>query len=244
MNTFGNIKTKIEKASIDLYGKPVFKTFMNHFNSLVLENKDLSEIYYLYDDLSTKKGLDNSIAYDYLNESLEYSQILIESTKKNIQNLDRWVSLFVEDTKENNYKDIDNVIYNNSIKNLESILESKKNIMNTLITEEKSNTVSESYNLPLSSMVKIANDTLKKELSSLNENDKKELSEILKLNGEELKENFNNLKKLVLDNLKVSINESTDKELEGTIKKTINKVMEVKCNHYDYYKLKKLSLGL
>jgi hypothetical protein len=93
-------------------------------------------------------------------------------------------------------------------------------------------------------MVKIANDTLKKELSSLNENDKKELSEILKLNGEELKENFNNLKKLVLDNLKVSINESTDKELEGTIKKTISKVMGVKCNHYDYYKLKKLSLGL
>jgi hypothetical protein len=93
-------------------------------------------------------------------------------------------------------------------------------------------------------MVKIANENLKKELGHLNENDKKELDEILSLNGEELKENFDNLKKLVLDNLKVSINESSDKELEGTINKTINKVMESKCNHYDYYKLKKLSLGL
>lgn len=244
MNTFGNIKTRIEMASINLYGKPIFKTFMNHFNSLVLENKDMAEIYYLYDDLSSKKGLDNSIAYDYLNESLEYSQILIENSKKNIQRLDSWISLFVEGNEKNNYRDIDNVIYNNSIKNLESILESKKNIMNTLISEEKINTISESYNLPISSMVKIANDTLKKELTSLNESDKKELSEILKLNGKELKEEFEKTKKIVLDNLKVSINESTDNELKGTINKTINKVMEAKCNHYDYYKLKKLSFGL
>ena len=244
MNTFGNIETRIEMASINLYGKPIFKTFMNHFNSLVLENKDMAEIYYLYDDLSSKKGLDNSIAYDYLNESLEYSQILIENSKKNIQRLDSWISLFVESNEKNNYKDIDNVIYNNSIKNLESILESKKNIMNTLISEEKINSVSESYNLPISSMVKIANDTLKKELISLNESDKKELTEILKLNGKELKEEFEKTKKIVLDNLKGSINESTDKDLKGTIDKTINKVMEAKCNHYDYYKLKKLSSGL
>ncbi len=244
MNTFGNIKTRIETASIDLYGKPIFKTFMNHFNSLVLENKDMAEIYYLYDDLTSKKGLDNSIAYDYLNESLEYSQILIENSKKNIERLDKWISLFVEDNEKNNYKDIDNVIYNKSIKNLESILESKKNIMNTLISEEKINTVSETYNLPISSMVKIANDTLKKELTTLNENDKKELSEILKLNGNQLKEEFEKTKKIVLDNLKASINESTDNELKGTINKTINKVTEAKCNHYDYYKLRKLSFGL
>lgn len=244
MNTFGNIKTKIEMASVDLYNKPIFKTFINHFNSLVLENKDLAEIYYLYDDLSSKKGLDSSIASDYLNESLEYSQILIENSKKNIQRLDSWISLFVESNEKNNYKDIDNVIYNNSIKNLESILESKKNIMNTLISEEKINTVSETYNLPISSMVKIANDTLKKELTSLNENDKKELSEILKLNSKQLKDEFERTKKIVLDNLKVSINESKDSELKGTINETIKKVMESKCSYYDYYKLMKLSSGL
>ena len=185
----------------------------------------------------------------FLKELTEYGVVIIipgnhDFLENNIQRLDSWISLFVENNEKNNYKDIDNVIYNNSIKNLESILESKKNIMNTLISEEKINTISESYNLPISSMVKIANDTLKKELTSLNESDKKELSEILKLNGKELKEEFEKTKKIVLDNLKVSINESTDNELKGTINKTINKVMEAKCNHYDYYKLKKLSFGL
>jgi ribosome recycling factor len=93
-------------------------------------------------------------------------------------------------------------------------------------------------------MVKIANENLKKEVSNLNENDRKELDEILTLSGKELKESFDNLKNNVLENLKGSLNESSDKDLEGTIGRTISKVMDAKCNHYDYYKLKKLSSGL
>ena len=37
----------------------------------------------------------------------------------------------------NNYKDIDVTIYNKSIKNLETVLESKKRIINTIISENK-----------------------------------------------------------------------------------------------------------
>jgi len=137
-----------------------------------------------------------------------------------------------------------NLKYTTGIRNLESILESKKNIKNTITKEENKTPVIESVNLPISSMVKIANENLKKELGSLNENDKNQLDEILSLTGEELKENFNEVKKIVLENLKQSLNESVDNDLQNTINKTINKIMDTKCNHYDYYKLKKLSLGL
>jgi len=92
-------------------------------------------------------------------------------------------------------------------------------------------------------MVKIANETLKKEIS-LNESEQKELNEILSLNGDDLKEEFTKTKKIVLDNLKNSINESKDSDLNNTISKTIEKIKESKCDHYEYYKLKKLSLGL
>jgi len=243
MDTFGTIKTKIENVAVELAKKPSFKRFIFEFNTFVLKNKDLSELYYIYDDLSSNKGIPSDIANDYINESIEYSQILIESQTKNLNYLNTWINSW-NNQKINNYSDIDNVIYNKGIKNLENILESKKNIKNIITKEESRKEITESINIPISSMVKIANENLKKELGHLSENDKKELDEILSLNGEELKENFDNLKKLVLDNLKVSINESSDKELEGTINKTINKVMESKCNHYDYYKLKKLSLGL
>jgi membrane-associated HD superfamily phosphohydrolase len=216
---------------------------MKEFKIMVLENKDISELYYIYDDLSTNKGLDKDLAEDYLNESLEYSQILISSSKNIINRLDTWVSKYIKESK-NNYKDIDNAIYNKSIRNLESVLESKNIIKKTLISENKKSELTiQETNLPISSMVKIANETLKKEIS-LNESEQKELNEILSLNGDDLKEEFTKTKKIVLDNLKNSINESKDNDLNNTISKTIEKIKESKCDHYEYYKLKKLSLGL
>jgi len=243
MDTFGTIKTKIENTAVELSKKPQFKRFIFEFKHLVLENKDLSELYYIYDDLSKNKGLPNDIANDYINESIEYSQILLESQGERLRDISLWINSWNK-KNINDYYDIDNAIYKKGIKNLESILESKKNIKNILTKEENIKNISESINIPISSMVKIANENLKKELGYLNENEKKELDEILSLNGEELKENFENIKKVVLENLKGSINESTDSDLQNTINKTINKIMESKCNHYDYYKLKKLSLGL
>ena len=101
MNTFGAIKTKIEKASVDLYGKKNFKKFIKDFNSIILENKDISEIYYIYDELYASKGIDSSIVDDYINESIEYSQILIENNPKYINNISEWISSIVKENKNN-----------------------------------------------------------------------------------------------------------------------------------------------
>ena len=74
----------------------------------------------------------------------------------------------------NDYSDIDNAIYKNGIKNLETVLESKNNIKKLIIQEENKKEVLINSNLPISSMVKIANENLKKEVSGLNESEKKE----------------------------------------------------------------------
>ena len=242
MNTFGTIKTKIEEASISLYSKPQFKIFIKEFKKMVLENKDIAELYSIYDDLSTNKGIDKDIVDDYVNESIEYSQILIESSSNKLNVLDKWISNIVKENK-NNYKDIDNTIYSKSIKNLESILESKKNIKNSLIKESIKDLKESSY-LPLSSMVKIANDSLKKEFSNINESEKKELNLILSLSLDEVKKEIKALQESVTLKLKSTINESKDSDLSNAINNTINKVNETKCDHYNLYKLRKLNLGL
>ncbi len=149
MNKFGQLKTSIEKTSIDLFGKNRFNQFMKEFKSNILENRDLSEIFFIYDDLSSKKGMDKDIATDYVNESIEYCQILIDNNKTKISKLSEWVSSYNSNT-ENNYKNIDTIIYNNSIKNLETVLESKKQIISNLISEGVKKEIKESVNLPLS----------------------------------------------------------------------------------------------
>jgi hypothetical protein len=243
MNTFGTIKTKIEKVSTKLYKKPEFKGFISELKTMVLENKDISELYYIYDDLSKSKGLPKDIADDYINETLEYSEILIESSKTSLKKIDRWVSSYIKEST-NDYKDIDNAIYNTGIRNLESILESKNRIKKTLISEEVTPIVKESVTLPISTMVKIANDSLKKEINNLNENDRKELDEILVLTSDEIKKEMSELKESVVKGLKTTLTESKDSDLNNTIQNTINKIMDSKEDHYNLYKLRKLNTEL
>lgn len=242
MSTFGTIKTNIEKTAAELAKSSNFKRFIFEFNSLVLKNKDITELYFIYDDLSSKKSLAEDIADDYINESIEYSQILIENQTKNLSFLNKWINSW-NTNDENNYTDIDNVIYNVGIKNLESVLESKKNIKKVLVTEEKKN-LKENISLPISSMVNIANTTISKNLANLSEEDKKELKEIMSLSKTDLKKEIDNLKENVKNKLSSTLNESSDKELQTKINQTINKVMDTNYTHYDYYKLRKLNSGL
>jgi hypothetical protein len=243
MNNFGTIKSKLEKASVDLFGKKEFSTFMSNFKKGILENKDMSEIYFIYDDLSSKKGISKDIATDYVNESIEYCQILIEGNKSKINKIDKWISNFVSEV-ENKYNNIDTLIYKNSIKNLETVLESKKNIISTIVSEETKKQVKESIQLPITTMVKVAEDNIKGQLESLSESERKEIISIVSLSKKELDKEFNELKESVISNLKTSLNESKEDDMKSVIDKTISKISESKSNPYDLYKLRKLNSGL
>jgi hypothetical protein len=243
MNTFGTIKTKIENTLVKFYGNPEFKTFMEQFKDMVLENKDISELYYMYDDLSQKKGLHKDIATDYINESIEYSQILIENNENTLSKINKWVNSISEET-ENNYKDIDVTIYNKSIKNLESVLESKNRILKNIVSEEVKKEITESINLPLKTMLKVANDKLNKELSTISETERKEILDISTLTEDEIKEEMDTLKESVISNLKTTLSESKESGLEETIENTINKINSSKYDRYNLYKLRQLNGGL
>ena len=71
MNKFGQIKSNIESLMTKSYGKNSFKTNMKSFKNHVIENEKLAEAYFLYDELSKKKGLSKEIVDDYVNECIE-----------------------------------------------------------------------------------------------------------------------------------------------------------------------------
>jgi hypothetical protein len=243
MNTFGTTKTKIEKASISLYGKPEFKSFMKQFKSMVLENKDLSELYYIYDDLSSKKGLNESIAEGYVNESIEYSQILVENNQKYLNKLSNWINSIILEYS-NDYVDIDNTIYKKSIKDLSTVLESKTKIRSKLISEEINSKLEESVNLPISTMIKVADENIKMELKNISESERKIIQELSSMSEDEVKLEMDNLKENVISNLKSSLNESKDSDLTATIENTIKKIVDSPYDRYNLYKLRNLNKGL
>jgi len=245
MKPFGKIKTKIEESMVKLYGKQEFKTHMKNFKKNILENKEISKIFYIYDDLSSKKGLDKEIASDYVNESIEELQKLIEKNTKQITSLSQWIDGVLSEEINSNYSDIDNVVYNNkSIKNLENVLESKRNIKNLITTVKENVVMSESINIPLSSMLKIASNSFNKEFENISEEDKKELKELLSLTKNEVKVKHEELKESVLGKLKNNLNESTDSEITEKINLTIQKISESKSDLVSLYKLTQLNQGL
>ena len=53
---FGLLKTKIEESLNNSYNRKTLKKDMFVFNELVLENKNIAKLYFLYDELSSNKG--------------------------------------------------------------------------------------------------------------------------------------------------------------------------------------------
>jgi hypothetical protein len=244
MNSFGVLKTKIETILERSYGKPEFKEILKGFKKHILKNKNLSEAYHLYDELSSNKGLNESIVDEYISESFDYLKDIIDTNTKKIEELSEWINDLLKEDVGNNYKDIDKQIYTkNVVKNLESLLESKQRIRKSLLTKKVSND-SKSIDLPISSMLKIANKTLSKELQTLSEEEKKELNFYTTLKGKNLVEEIEKTKEVVLNKLKTNLNESTDSDLSEKIQRTIDKINESEKSLISLYKLKQLEKGL
>jgi hypothetical protein len=141
------------------------------------------------------------------------------------------------DNVTNNYKDLDILVYLNSI-NIQERIESKKKILSVLTSEPKlTETVAK---IPLKSMVSIANQTIQKYLENLDENVKKDVFHVIASKNEDLEKEFEQLKESTIEKL----NKVKDSESEGDVVKTISETIEkIKSEKYDqvnYVRLKQL----
>jgi len=244
MNTFGQIKSNIESLLSESYGKPSFKNHMKSFKKNILENKKLAEAYYLYDELSKKKGMNKDILDDYVNESFDTLKSILKSQESKLKEVNMWVSENLTKGVANSYSDIDTVIYNTSVKNLEKVLESKNRIKKTLGESVKPKTVNETVNLPLSTMLKISTNTFNKEYQNISEEEKNELKQLLSLDKKQLIEEIEKSKSVVIEKLTTKLNESTDDELTEKVNQTISKINESEISLVSLYKLRQLETGL
>ena len=127
--TFGEIKSIIEKNLLESYSNPAnFKKTLKEFKHNILENKSYSKLYSLYDDLSTPKNLSSEDAKEYLEEGISLIRQILENVKlpKNGSNV------------ENRYKDLDILVYLNTI-NIQERVQSKKNVLGVLMSKPKIN---------------------------------------------------------------------------------------------------------
>lgn len=227
--TFGKIKSTIENRLIESYRNEVeFKKSIKEFRHNVLNNKTMSKLYSLYDQLSTPQGLNESDAKDFLEEGITLIQKLLTNVK-----LPKTLSEHIE----NRYSDIDSLVYTNKLNLLERV-NSKKNIVKTLTTEKT--TVKESINIPLKSMVRIANQTLTSYIENLDESSKKEFIQLMSEDTKTLEGKFETIRESAISKLNNLLQNEEEFEIKTKLSETIDRLKTEKFDQLNFLKLKTL----
>jgi hypothetical protein len=236
---FGILKSKIENTLVESYKKNTFKKDMFVFEELILKNKNISKLFYLYDELNSNKGLNESIVNEYINQSVVLYENLINKINPNdLKEIQMWVGNI---QCENNYKNIDD-LFSTNVLTLENKIQSKKNIMESLIKEPT--TKKEVVNVSIKKMVEVANKTVSNYIDTLSESDKKELKSLLSSNDETIKESYFMLKGGVLSKLENLQESEQDNDVILRIDETIEKIKNESFDKMSYFKLRKLNDNL
>lgn len=227
--TFGKIKSIIEKNLIESYkDEKEFKKSLREFRHNVLNDKTMSKVFSLYDQLSTPQGLNESDAKDFIEEGINLIQKLLPNIK---------LPKTLSESVENKYSDIDTLVYTNKLDLIERV-NSKKNL--TKILTSQNNVVKESINIPLKSMVTIANQTLSKYIQNLDESSKKEFFQLISEDAKTLENKFESIRESAINKLNVILEKEEESELKVKISETIDRLKSEKFDQLNFLKLKNL----
>jgi len=238
MVKFCILKTKIETLLLESYSNNTFKNEIKTFNKLVLSNKNISKLFYLYDELNSNKGLSESIAKEFVFESITlYENIINRVQDKDIKLIMDWVS---KTKVDNQYEHIDNLLgRSNDVLNLENKIKNKKIVVENLQKEPfcENNT---NINIPINSMLSIANKSYSEYISNLTESEQKEVIGLLKMDESTLERTFNELRDDAIVKLALlTVNES-DESVRTTINETIDNIKIKTPDRLELVKLRSL----
>jgi hypothetical protein len=142
---------------------------------------------------------------------------------------------------DNTYTLVDD-LFSNNVTNLESKIKSKNTILENLKTEPKKE--KEIVNVPIKTMVNVANKTASNYIESLTESDKTELKKLLSSDDETIKESYFILKGKVISKLETLQEGEQDNEVTNRIDETIQKIQNESFDKVGYFKLRKLNENL
>ena len=227
--TFGAVKSLIENNLLESYrDEKEFKRTLREFKHNVLNNKSMSRAYVVYDQLSTPQGLSQQDAELFLSEGVNLLSKLLPSVK---------LPISLSEKVENKYSDIDTLVYSQKVNLIERV-NSKKNIL-SILTKDKE-TVKEGINIPISSMVNIANQTLRSYFENLDENTKREFFQIVSEDTKTLESKFETIKESTINKLQNILENEDGSEMKNRISETIEKVKLEKFDQINFLKLKSL----
>lgn len=231
--TFGEVKSIIEESLIESYkDSKNFKGVMKEFHTNILTHKSLSRLYSLYDDLSSEKSLSEKDAKEYLEEGISLIRTILENAR---------LPKFSSKKIENKYKDLDTLVYTKNL-NISERVSAKNNLISNLT--KSPNTLRESINLPLTSMVSVANQTLKSYIETMDETTKKDFFKIIKSDQNDLEKEFTTIKESAINKLQTILEGENEFELKTKISETIDRLKNEEFNQMNFVRISSLEKSI
>ena len=227
--TFGTIKSLIEKNLLESYKNEMeFKKTLREFKHNVLNNKSMSKAYAIYDQLSTPQGLSEQDAKYFIEEGVSLLNNILPSIK---------LPKTLSEKIENKYSEIDTLVYSHGVNLLERV-NAKKNIIQVISSSKES--IKESINIPVISMVTVANQTVNNYILSLDENSKKEFFQIVSEDTKTLETKFETIRESAISKLTLLQDKEDSQDIKEKISETIDKLKIEKFDQLNFLKLKNL----
>jgi hypothetical protein len=126
--------------------------------------------------------------------------------------------------------------------NISERIQAKKNLVDTL--KKSPNKVNESINIPLKSMVSVANQTLKSYVDTMDENTKKDFLKVVTGNPKELETEFTTIKESAITKLQTILEGESEVELKTKISETIDKIRGEEFNQMNYVRISSLEKSI
>ena len=205
-----------------------FKKTLREFKHNVLNNKSMSKAYAIYDQLSTPQGLSEQDAKYFIEEGVSLLNNILPSIK---------LPKTLSEKIENKYSEIDTLVYSHGVNLLERV-NAKKNIIQVISSSKES--IKESINIPVISMVTVANQTLNNYIFTLDEASKKEFFQIVTEDTKVLETKFETIRESAISKLTLLQDKEDSQDIKEKISETIDKLKIEKFDQLNFLKLKNL----
>ena len=241
MKSFGHYKNSIDSILENSFkDSKVFKKNLSVIMGAMKYSKVLREFFTLYNEIDSKNFKTEEESKEYLNESIGYLKTNRDKLKKALPILNK----IVEDRKElctkkinPIYENIDNIVFNNTIVNLEKISKSKKFLGESMV----------GLNQPASKIKnpKILSHVLSKKYgeeynTELTETQQKILKNTLLMTEDTLTNEFTNIKEITLNKINSILKESKDNNLSIKLVEVKNEISGLDVTKKSYIKVRSL----
>jgi hypothetical protein len=241
MKNFGYYKNNIDSILENSFTNgDEFKRNLSVVMGAMKYSRVLREFFTLYNEIDSKNFKTEEESKEYLNESIGYLKTNRDKLKKALPILNK----IVEDRKElctkkinPIYENIDNIVFNNTIVNLEKISKSKKFLGESMV----------GLNQPASKIKnpKILSHVLSKKYgeeynTELTETQQKILKNTLLMTEDTLTNEFTNIKEITLNKINSILKESKDDNLSIKLVEVKNEISGLDVTKKSYIKVRSL----